>query len=67
LAREKFAFEQANPGMTIQEDASGLLAVNNRTGVAIPVVYGQTGFQPAPAAAPDWPVLPFPVDPPPPD
>jgi hypothetical protein len=52
LAREKFAFEQANPGMTIQEDASGLLAVNNRTGVAIPVVYGQTGFQPAPAAAP---------------
>jgi hypothetical protein len=52
LARQKFAFEQANPGMTIQEDASGLLAVNNRTGVAIPVVYGQTGFQPAPAAAP---------------
>ena len=52
LARQKFAFEQANPGMTIQEDASGLLAVNNRTGVAIPVVYGQTGFQPAPAVAP---------------
>jgi hypothetical protein len=52
LAREKFAFEQANPGMTIQEDANGLLAVNNRTGVAIPVVYGQAGFQPAPAATP---------------
>jgi hypothetical protein len=52
LAREKFAFEQANPGMTIQEDANGLLAVNNRTGVAIPVVYGPTGFQAAPAAAP---------------
>ena len=52
LARQKFAFEQANPGMTIQEDASGLLAVNNRTGVAIPVVYGQAGFQPAPATAP---------------
>ena len=52
LAREKFAFEQANPGMTIQEDANGLLAVNNRTGVAIPVVYGQAGLQPAPAAAP---------------
>jgi hypothetical protein len=52
LARQKFAFEQANPGMTIQEDANGLLAVNNRTGVAIPVVYGQAGFQPAPAAAP---------------
>ena len=52
LARQKFAFEQANPGMTIQEDANGLLAVNNRTGVAIPVVYGQAGFQPAPATAP---------------
>ena len=52
LAQQKFAFEQANPGMTIQEDANGLLAVNNRTGVAIPVVYGQAGFQPAPAAAP---------------
>ena len=52
LARQKFEFEQANPGMTIQEDANGLLAVNNRTGVAIPVVYGQAGFQPAPAAAP---------------
>jgi hypothetical protein len=52
LAREKFSFEQANPGMTIQEDANGLLAVNNRTGVATPVVYGPTGFQAAPAAAP---------------
>ena len=52
LAQQKFAFEQANPGMTIQEDANGLLAVNNRTGVAIPVVYGQAGLQPAPAAAP---------------
>ena len=52
LAQQKFAFEQANPGMTIQEDASGLLAVNNRTGVAIPVVYGQSGLQPAPATAP---------------
>jgi hypothetical protein len=55
LAREKFAFEQANPGMTIQEDANGLLAVNNRTGVATPVVYGPTGFQAAPAAAPAAP------------
>jgi hypothetical protein len=52
LAQQKFAWEKANPGMTIQEDANGLLAVNNRTGVAIPVVYGQAGFQPAPAAAP---------------
>ena len=52
LARQKFAWEQANPGQTIHEDANGLLAVNNRTGVATPVVYGPMGIQPAPAAAP---------------
>ena len=48
----KFAWEKANPTMSIQEDPSGLLAVNTRTGVATPVVYGPTGFQAAPAAAP---------------
>jgi hypothetical protein len=52
LAKAKFAFEQANPTMSIQEDPSGLLAVNTRTGVATPIVYGPTGFQAAPAAAP---------------
>ena len=52
LAAAKFAFEKANPTMSIQEDPSGLLAVNTRTGVATPVVYGPTGFQTAPAAAP---------------
>jgi hypothetical protein len=52
LARAKFDFEKANPTMSIQEDPSGLLAVNTRTGVATPVVYGPTGFQAAPAAAP---------------
>jgi hypothetical protein len=50
--RSKFEFEKANPTMSIQEDPSGLLAVNTRTGVATPVVYGPTGFQAAPAAAP---------------
>jgi hypothetical protein len=50
--QNKFAFEKANPTMSIQEDPSGLLAVNTRTGVATPVVYGPTGFQAAPAAAP---------------
>ena len=50
--KSKFEFEKANPTMSIQEDPSGLLAVNTRTGVATPVVYGPTGFQPAPAAAP---------------
>jgi hypothetical protein len=55
LAKAKFAFEQANPTMSIQEDPSGLLAVNTRTGVATPIVYGPTGFQAAPAAAPAAP------------
>jgi hypothetical protein len=50
--QSKFAFEKANPTMSIQEDPSGLLAVNMRTGMATPVVYGPTGFQAAPAAAP---------------
>jgi hypothetical protein len=48
----KFAYEKANPTMSIQEDPSGLLAVNTRTGVATPVVYGPMGFQAAPTAAP---------------
>jgi hypothetical protein len=52
LAQAKFAFEKANPTMSIQEDPSGLLAVNTRTGVATPVVYGSMGIQAAPAAAP---------------
>jgi hypothetical protein len=52
LAKDKFEFEQANPTLSIQEDPSGMLAVNTRTGVAIPVVYGPSGFQAAPAAAP---------------
>jgi hypothetical protein len=51
LAAAKFAFEKANPTLSIQEDPSGMLAVNTRTGVATPVVYGPTGFQAAPAAA----------------
>jgi hypothetical protein len=50
LAQAKFAFEKANPTLSIQEDPSGLLAVNTQTGVAFPVVYGPTGFQPASAA-----------------
>lgn len=50
--KDKFEFEKANPTMSIQEDPSGLLAINTRNGVATPVVYGPTGFQAAPAAAP---------------
>jgi hypothetical protein len=52
LAATKFAFEKANPTLSIQEDPSGMLAVNTRTGVATPVVYGPMGFQAAPTAAP---------------
>jgi hypothetical protein len=52
LAQQKFAFEKANPTLSIQEDPSGMLAVNTITGVATPVVYGPSGFQAAPAAAP---------------
>ena len=43
----KFNWEKANPTKSIHEDANGLLAVDNRTGVATPVVYGATGIQPA--------------------
>lgn len=50
--KSKFEFEKANPTMSIQEDPSGLLAVNTRTGVATPVVYGPMGIQAAPTAAP---------------
>jgi len=50
LAQAKFAFEKANPTMSIQEDPTGLLAVNTRTGVATPVVYGPNGIQAAPTA-----------------
>ena len=46
----KFNWEKANPTMSIQEDPSGLLAVNTRSGVATPVVYGPMGIQAAPAA-----------------
>ena len=56
LAQAKFAFEQANPTLSIQEDPSGLVAVNTKTGMATPVVYGSSGFQAAPTAAPAAPV-----------
>ena len=49
--KDKFEFEKANPTLSIQEDPSGMLAVNTITGVATPVVYGPMGFQAAPAAA----------------
>ncbi len=50
FAKAKFAFEKANPTLSIQEDPSGLVAVNTITGMAKPVVYGPTGFQAAPVA-----------------
>ena len=40
--QQKFAWEQANPGNTIQQlDNGNLVAVNNRTGVAKPVTMGE--------------------------
>ena len=46
----KFAWEKANPTKTIQDDGTGLVAVDTRTGTATPVVYGANGIQTAPAA-----------------
>ena len=48
----KFEWEKKNPTKSIQDDGNGLLAVDTRTGVATPVVYGANGIQTAPAAAP---------------
>jgi hypothetical protein len=52
LAQQKFDFERANPGITVQQTEDGtLVGVNNRTGVAMPITLG--GAAPmAPAAAP---------------
>lgn len=52
LAREKFAFDQANPGFELQQDAEGnFFGVNKRTMQAVPVTMGGA----APAAAPAAP------------
>jgi hypothetical protein len=49
LAKQKFAWEQANPGFELKEDADGnFFGVNKRTLQASPVTIGG----PAPAAAP---------------
>jgi hypothetical protein len=49
LARQKFAWEQANPGFELKEDADGnFFGVNKRTLQASPVTIGG----PAPATAP---------------
>lgn len=42
LAQQKFEWEKANPGNTIQQlDDGSLVAINNRTGVAKPVTMGE--------------------------
>jgi hypothetical protein len=57
-AAARLAFEKANPSLSIQQTPTGFVAVNTTNGTAIPVVYGQAGFQaaggaqPSPAAAP---------------
>ena len=50
LAQARFAWEKANPGYELKEDAAGnLFGVNKRTLQAMPVMVGGAG---APAAAP---------------
>jgi hypothetical protein len=52
LAQQKFAFERANPGFELKEDADGnFFAINKRTMQATPVMVGGA----APAAAPAAP------------
>jgi hypothetical protein len=52
LAQQKFAFEKANPGFELKEDADGnFFGVNKRTLQAIPVMVGGT----SPAVAPAMP------------
>jgi hypothetical protein len=52
LGRDRLAYEKANPNKTIHEDPNGYVAIDNRTGVATPVVYGpMTGFAAPPSGA----------------
>ena len=53
LAREKFAFEQANPGFELKEAEDGsIVGVNKRTLQAFPVSIGGAAPATAPMAAP---------------
>jgi hypothetical protein len=52
LAQQKFAFEKANPTMSIQQTPTGYVAINTQNGMAIPVLYGQAGFQATGGAQP---------------
>lgn len=53
LARQKFAWEQANPGFELKEDADGnFFGVNKRTLQASPVTIGGVAPAVAPMAAP---------------
>jgi hypothetical protein len=53
LAKDRLAFERANPGITVKETEDGtLVGVNNRTGVAMPITMGGGAAPAAPAAAP---------------
>ena len=51
LAQQKFAFEKANPGFELKEDADGnFFAINKRTMQATPVMVGGAAAAAAPAA-----------------
>ena len=52
LSQQKFEFEKANPGITVQQTEDGtLVGVNNRTGVAMPITMGNAAPVP-PSAVP---------------
>lgn len=58
LAQQKFQFEQANPGITVQTTEDGsLVGVNNRTGQAMPITMGG-GAPAAPTGGPGMPAAP---------
>jgi len=52
LAKQKFAWEQANPGFEIKEDSDGnMFGVNKRTLQAVPVTVGGNASEAAPAVS----------------
>lgn len=57
LAQQKFAFEKANPGFELQQDAEGnFFGINKRTLQAVPITVG--GVAPAAPMAPAAPTTP---------
>jgi hypothetical protein len=61
LAQQKFEFEKANPGITVQMTEDGtLVGINNRTGQAMPITMGG-GAPAAPTGGGGMPAAPMPA------